>query len=351
MDGFAQSALATADDVAKAAGVSQATVSRAFTPGSSINEATRGKVFQAAERLGYRPNLIARSLTSGRSHLVGIGIENLQNPFFSETLEALSVQLAQAGLRSMLFTTGPDDGEDARVQEVLRYGLDALVLVSATFSSTFASQCRAARVPVVLYNRTNDDRGIPSVTGDNIGGARSLAAFLIAGNHRRFAFMAGVEDTSTSRDREGGFTAYLLERGLGPPLREQGHFTYAGAAAATRRLLTAGERPDALFCANDHMAMAAIDVAHFEFGLEVGREISIVGFDDIEAASRPNYSLTTFAQRSEQMVAATVDIVEGIRAGRPGPVHRVVEGELVIRTSARRPSRGAKDLNTDRTEA
>ena len=331
-----QIAVATANDVARAAGVSQATVSRAFTPGCSINEVTRGKVFRAAERLGYQPNQIARSLTSGRSNLVGIGIENLRNPFFSETLEAMSLELAKAGLRLMLFTTSPH-GADASVQEVLRYKLDALVLVSATFSSTFASQCQAARVPVILYNRTNGDSSISSVTGDNVFGARALAAFLIAGEHQRFAFIAGLENSSTSRARESGFTSYLSEQGFAMPLHERGNFTYSGAAAATRRLLMSGERPDAIFCANDHMATAAIDVAQFEFGLDIGRELSVVGFDDIKTASQPSYSLTTFAQRPDLMVQATIDIIQGFRAGDIVPVHRIVAGELVVRTSARRP--------------
>ena len=227
------------------------------------------------------------------------------------------------------------------MQEVLRYRLDALVLVSATFSSAFASHCQAAKVPVILYNRTNGDRSISSVVGDNVFGARAIAAFLIAGEHRRFAFIAGIEDSSTSRARESGFTSYLSEQGFAPPMLERGEFSYVGAAAATRRLLTSRERPDAIFCANDHMATAAIDVAQFEFGLEVGRELSIVGFDDIQPASRPCYSLTTFAQRPDLMVKATVDIIEGLRAGDAAPVHRTVQGELVVRTSARRPRRPA----------
>ncbi|KQS05192.1 hypothetical protein ASG11_05535 [Sphingomonas sp. Leaf357] len=341
-------ALATAVDVAHAAGVSQATVSRAFTPGSSISEATRDRIFRIAEQLGYQPNLIARSLTSGRSNLVGIGIENLRNPFFSETLEAMSLELAKAGLRSMLFTTRDDETADTPVQDVLRYRLDALVLVSATFSSGFASQCQAARVPVILYNRTNGDERISSVTGDNVFGARALAAFLIAGGHRRFAFIAGLEDSSTSRARESGFNAYLSEHGFAAPLRATGDFTYEGAAAATRRLLLSPDRPDAIFCANDHMATAAIDIAQFEFGLEVGRELSIVGFDDIQAASRPCYSLTTFAQRADLMVRATIDIIRGLRANDApaAPVHRIINGELVIRTSARRPTRSAITAST-----
>ena len=271
--------------------------------------------------------------------MVGIGIENLRNPFFSETLETMSLLLARAGLRLMLFTTSPGDGTDASVQEVLRYRLDALVLVSATFSSAFASQCHAARVPVILYNRTNDDDSISSVTGDNEVGSRALAAFLVAGAHQRFAFIAGLEDSSTSTARERGFRQYLFEQGFPLISRECGHFSYAGAAAATRRLLSSAERPDAIFCANDHMATAAIDVAQFEFGVEVGRELSIVGFDDIHLASRPCYSLTTYAQRPDLMVQATIDVIQGFREKTAVPVHKIIEGELVVRTSARRPRR------------
>lgn len=333
----AWAALATAHDVARAAGVSQATVSRAFTPGSRIADSTRSRIFAVAAQLGYRPNQIARSLTSGQSNLVGIGIENLHNPFFSETVEAMSLELAKAGLRLMLFTIGTGDDDDTPVQDALRYRLDALVLVSTTLSSALASQCRAARVPVILYNRTNRDGGLSSVTGDNDVGARTLAAFLLAGGHRRFAFMAGVEDSSTSLAREYGFTDYLVEQGMAAPIRDSGGFTYAGAAAATRRLLAARDRPDAIFCANDHMATAAIDVAQHEFGIDVGRELSIVGFDDILAARRPAYALTTFSQPSELMVRATVDIISRLRAGESDPIHRVVEGELIVRTSARRP--------------
>lgn len=342
-----EAAIATAHDVARAAGVSQATVSRAFTPGSSITDVTRHRIFDVAARLGYQPNAIARSLTSGKSNLVGIGIENLHNPFFSETLEVLSLELAKAGLRLMLFTLNAEDDAGSSVQEVLRYRLDAMVLVSATFSSGFASQCQAARVPVILYNRTNGDGSISSVTGDNAFGARALAAFLIAGEHRRFAFIAGLEDSSTSRARENGFTAYLSEQGLAPPMRACGDFTYAGAAAATRRLLAARHRPDAIFCANDHMATAAIDVAQYEFGIDVGRELSIVGFDDIQVASRPCYALTTFAQRPDLMVQATIDIIQGFRAGETEPVHRIVEGEMVVRSSARRPRRSAANAMLD----
>ncbi len=331
--------VATAHDVARRAGVSQSAVSRAFTPGASIAPTTRHKILIAAQEIGYQPNLIARSLTSGRSNIVGVGIGNLENPFFAHSLEKLSIEFAAAGLRLLLFSTSAEAEVEAPIQEVLQYRLDALVLLSTSLSSTLAEQCRNARIPVVMYNRTaaESDR-VSTVTGNNVGGSRAIAAYLLAGGHERFCFMSGFGGASTSRQREEGYCGYLRENGIDTVLRECGEFTHHGAAAATRRLLTRPDRPDAIFCANDHMAIAAIDVAQAEFGLSVGRDISIVGFDDVPMAGWPSFSLTTFSQPTDEMVRETVDIIRSLGLGPIDPVHKVVEGRLIIRNSARRPS-------------
>lgn len=328
----------TAQDVARLAGTSQSAVSRAFTPGASVSAALRRKILTAAEQLGYQPNQIARSLTSGRSNIVGVGISSLDNPFFTATLQTMSAKLAAAGLRLLLFTAVGDTAGETPIQEVLQYRLDALVLLSTSLSSRLAEQCQRANVPVVLYNRTSaDSDSVCSVTGNNFGGAQSIAAFLLAGGHQHLAFIAGTPESSTSRDREAGFVNYLAEHGATAITRDCGHFTRDGAAAAARRLLSAKRRPDAIFCANDEMAIAAIEVAQCEFGLAVGREVSIVGFDDIPMAAWPTFSLTTFAQSFDQMVERTVEIIQDIRTGRSEAVHCVVDGSLVLRGSARRP--------------
>lgn len=326
--------VATAHDVARLVGTSKSAVSRAFTPGASVSEALRRKIIAAAEQIGYQPNQIARSLTSGRSNIVGVGISNLNNPFFAYTLQNLSVKLTAAGLRLLLFTTD----RETPIHEVLHYRLDALVLLSTSLTSKLAEQCQRANVPVVLYNRTipNSD-SVSSVTGNNNGGGMAIAAFLLAGGHQRLAFIAGAQESSTSRDREAGFCAYLANRGAAPAIRDCGHFTRQGAAAATRRLLSAKEPPDAIFCANDEMAIAAIEVARHEFGIVVGRELSIVGFDDIPMAAWPSFSLTTFAQPFDQMVDSTIEIIQGIREGQTEAAHYVIDGSLILRSSARRP--------------
>lgn len=331
--------LLTAHDVARAAGVSQSAVSRAFTPGASIAPGTRRKILAAAKKLGYQPNLIARSLISGRSNLVGLGVGNLRNPFSAEALERFSIALEKVGLRLLLFPTVGTPTLGTEMHEVLHYRLDALILLSATLTSTLAAQCRQAQVPVVQFNRMASDPDVSSVTGNNEIGARTIAAFLHAGGHRHPAIITGIK-SPTSEQRERGFRSYLAERGLPPPLSECGYFQHDGAMAAMRLLLSRPDRPDAVFCANDCMAIAALNVARFEFGLEPGRDISIVGYDDAPQAAWPAFSLTTFAQPLDKMVTRTIEIIEQLRQNPQETTQAVVDGQLVVRSSARLPKFG-----------
>ncbi|TCS36306.1 LacI family transcriptional regulator [Paucimonas lemoignei] len=331
----------TAHEVARLAGVSQSAVSRTFTEGASVSPDTREKVMQAARQLGYRPNLVARSLITGRSHIIGVTIPSLSNPFYSELLEALAASFAEIGYRVMLFTTDPDRNSDPVLEEVLRYRVDALVLVASNLSSRFADECRQIGLPVVLLNRKTTSRTASSVTGENQSGAAQIAAFLAAGGHQRFAYIAGLESSSTNHDREKAFTDYLKEHDYAAPLRAVGNYTVEGAMAATRELLNQKNRPDAIFCANDLMALAAVNVARTEFNLEVGRQISIVGFDDSALAAWPIFGLTTYAQPVRQMVGRVVEIVkEAVTEKDMTPVHEVVEGSLIVRESARIPEQG-----------
>lgn len=335
---------ATASDVARLAGVSQSAVSRTFTEGASVSDRTRDKVLEAAGELGYRPNLIARSLITRRSNIVGVVVGTLENQFYPQMLQALSVQLQAAGLRILLFTSDPSRDADPILEEVLNYRVDALILASTSLSSRLAEECRSVGVPVVLVNRTTLAPSVASVTGDNEGGARAIAAFLLAGGHRRFAYVAGLENSSTSREREGAFTAALAESGLPAPVRARGGYTSAKAADAARTLLSAREPPDAIFCANDHMAFAVMDVAREEFGLEIGRSLSVVGFDDIAAASWPSFKLTSFAQPIPAMVREVVSFVRQlVQLPDEAPRRVVVPGALIVRASARLPSYGLRD--------
>ena len=328
----------TAHDVARLAGLSQSAVSRAFTPGASISDVARLKVQQAAQTLGYRPNLIARSLITERSGTIGIAIGYMENQFYPAILDALAEAFGRAGYRLLLFTQGPRDDTDPMLEEVLRYRVDAVLVASIRLTSRFAEECAKSNVPVVLINRRTDTEVASSITGDNWAGGRRVAAFLTAGRHERFAFMAGLEDSSTSREREDGFRLGLQQGGRPAPARAIGHYDAEAARAAASVLLSARNPPDAIFCANDHMAFATIETARSQFGLEVGRDVSVVGFDDVPLAAWPSFLLTTYAQPIEPMVRRVVEItLRHLEPGGTEPIRETVPGELVIRRSARLP--------------
>lgn len=298
----------------------------------------RRKVVEAAHELGYRPNLVARSLITRRSNIVGIAMGHLQNQFYPAVLEALSAAFEAVGYGVLLFIARPGDRSNPIFEEVLRYRVDALVLASINLSSHFDEICCRAGVPIVTLNRRTESATVSSVTADNYDGAQTIATFLMAGRHQRYAFMAGLEDTSTSRDREAGFTSALVAQGFGPPQRVVGHYSFEAASAAARTLFASPTPPDAIFCANDHMALATLNVARVEFGLDVGRAVSIVGFDDAGPTAWPLIDLTTYVQPIEPMVNRVVTIICDQLANFPGEIVRaVVRGELVVRRSARLP--------------
>ena len=335
----------TATDVARLAGVSQSAVSRAFTPGASIADSTRSRVENAARSLGYRPNAIARSLTTRRSRIIGVAAAYLQNHFYPDVIEALSRALQARGYHILLFTAQADRHADPVLEEVLAYRVDGLILASTTLSSALAEGCRAAGVPVLLFNRTSRAAGVSSVTGENARGGRLIAEFLHRAGHRRLAFLAGIENSSTSRDRERGFRAWLAEQGLPEPVREVGLYRFDAAAAAARRLLSRADRPDAIFCANDHMATAVAEVARHEFALRIPRDLSLVGFDDTGPARWPSFSLTSFSQPVAPMVEAAVSAITELAEQPNTPVRQtVIPGELVVRGSARVPPEGCVSL-------
>jgi DNA-binding LacI/PurR family transcriptional regulator len=328
----------TSGDVALLAQVSQSAVSRTFSPGASVSAETRQRVLDAAKQLGYRPNAIARAMISGRSRLIAILVAYLDNQFYPLVLEQMARALQERGYQILLFMTEPGD-QDTVVQRILQYQVDGIVMASATLSSKLAYECINTGTPVVLFNRYVPSSPTSSVTSDNLEGGRLLAHFLADSGHARIAFIAGNEDSSTSRDREAGFYKGLGERGLTVFSRVIGGYSFEGAKKATRALLSQKTRPDAIFVANDHMAFAAMDVARGEYRLRIPEDISIVGYDDVPEAGWGGYQLTTVAQPSQAMVDATVSIlleqIEEVTVTRRAAV---LPARLMVRASARLPS-------------
>ena len=329
----------TSQDVARRAGVSQSAVSRVFTPGASFSEKTAAKVRKAAGELGYRPNVLARSLITGRSRIIGLVVAYLENYFYPEALEKLSNALQAEGYHLLVFLVPRTAGgiEDT-LQEIVDYQVDGIVLASVALSSKLATRCRAAGIPVVLFNRSQDGPPLPTVTSDNFSGGRDIARFLVAGGHRRIGYIAGWEGASTQRDREAGFRCALHEAGIEPCAREVGDYQFARAQEAARRMFAGADRPEAVFVANDHMAFAAMDVLRFELGLRIPGDVSVVGFDDVPPAAWGAYDLTTVRQDASAMVAETVRMLRANIEDPDTPPRGVcLPATLIPRASARIP--------------
>lgn len=327
----------TSADVALRARVSQSAVSRTFTPGGSVSAETRARVLKAASELGYRPNALARAMISGRSRLIALLVAYLDNQFYPVVLERLSRSLQARGYHVLLFMTGPGK-QDQVVQQMLQYQVDGIVMASATLSSRLARECAMTGIPVVLFNRYVASSPASSVTSDNIEGGRLAAKFLAEAGHERIAYIAGLEDSSTNRDREAGFYKGLAEHGMAVFSRGVGDYRFEGAANAARTLFGKPERPDAVFVANDHMAFSVMDVLRDELKLLIPEDVSVIGYDDVPEAAWGAYRLTTIAQPTDPMIEATISILlEQIEKQEVKRRAAVLPANLVVRGSARIP--------------
>ena len=331
----------TSLQVAARAGVSQSAVSRVFTPGASVSAKTAEKVRAAARELGYRPNVLARSLITGKSRIIGLVVAYLENYFYPEALEKLSNALQERGYHVLIFMASQTAGNiDDVMEEILDYQVDAIVMASVALSSDVAQRCQAVGVPVVLFNRSQDDEAVTSVTSDNHAGGLKIAKFIADAGHRRPAYIAGWEGASTQRDREAGFRAGLQQAGLDLFLRAVGNFQAEDAKSAARDLFSqSGLEPDAVFVANDHMALAVMDVLRFELGMRIPEDVSVIGYDDVPPAAWRAYDLTTVRQRANLMVEETVGalIAHIENPGRTAARRVRIDGPLIVRGSARVP--------------
>lgn len=325
----------TSIDVAKYAGVSQSAVSRAFTPGAAVSDKTRAKVMEAAKALKYRPNAIARTLSTNRSHIIGMVLSQLDNLFYPTVVDTLSRALQQHGFHLMLFFAEGRDVDKALTQ-LLAYQLDGVVLASTTLSSRLAKECVNANIPVVMFNRSADGAQASSVTSNNREGGRIVAEFLLKNGHSRIAYIAGREDSSTNRDREAGLTATLAAANLSIYRRAVGNYEREHAAGAARTIFAGKSPPDAVVVASDHMAFAVIDTLRFELGKSIPADVSVVSFDNVPQAAWLAYQLTTIEQSVDTMVNATTSLLlDQINASEIVSSDVVVGCKLIVRKSAR----------------
>ncbi len=329
----------TSAQVATLAGVSQSAVSRVFTNGASASEKTSKKVREAALKLGYRPNNIARAMVSGKSRMIGLVVAYLENQFYPQAVEKLSAALQDQGYHILIFMANTATGKiDDVLDEILDYQVDGIIAASVALSSHLLDRCQSAGVPVVLFNRSQDKRTLSSVTSDNVRGGHKVAEFIAASQPAQIGYIAGWEGASTQRDREQGFVQGLANAGRQIDVREVGNFHKDSTRAATLAMFDRATPPDAVFAANDHMAFVVMDTLRFELGLSVPNDVSVVGYDDVPTAAWLSYDLTTVRQPANQMVAQTVQtLLAQINDANASPRQIAIDGPLIVRGSARRP--------------
>lgn len=334
----------TSYDVAKAAGVSQSAVSRAFSPTASISDKKRKHILSVAREMGYQPNAIARSMSSARSDtrqksgIVGVIVTRIQDPFFANTIAYFSSLLQAKGWHMLLFTVdGPNDADDA-LNSLLQFKIDGVIILSAILSDHMANICEASGTPVMLYNRTSSSSGISSVQIDNHAGGQTAAEVLLEAGHNKIAFVGGFESDETTGERERGFTDHLSNAGLSLFLREYGDYTFISGLEVARRIFSKREHPDAIFCASDVMALGVLHAARFEFGLDIPNDISLIGFDDIPSAAWPGHQLTSIRQPIRRMIREAVDqLIARMEDPKLDPKLVTFPGELIMRTTVRSP--------------
>lgn len=267
---------------------------------------------KAAGELGYRPNAIARSLITRRSNIIALLFSYLDNQFYALALEKLCIELQRRGLHALVFMM-PDTNEGAEqtVSELLEYQVDGIITASVELSSSLCEFCSAHKIPVVMFNRVQDDDRLTSVTTDNVTGGRMAARHLLETGRQRISLISGWQGASTSRDREFGFRAELQAQGVELVAEQVGHFDLERTRVATQKLMQPSKdtRPDAIFAVNDYMAIEAMSLIRHQLHLCIPQDVSVIGFDDIPLAAMPEFSLTTLRQPINQMVSNAVRLI------------------------------------------
>lgn len=328
----------TIKDVAKAAKVSIATVSRALNGFENVTEETRRHVCAVALHLGYIPHEGARSLSSRRTRCVGAVLPDLYGEFFSELIRGIDRVARAHGLHLLLSCSHGDVAEVTAALRAMRGRVDGLLVMSPHVDSELLGKNLHPTMPTVLMNTRDGADRYSSLVVDNYGGACAMVRHLVGRGHRRIAMIAGPEANFDARERLAGYTDTLAE--LLPKARAQvlrGDFTEESGYRAGRQLVSMSERPDAIFAANDMMAIGCLFALN-EGRLAVPGDIALAGFDDIPIARYVSPPLTTVRVRIAELGELALErLVLAIdEAGHDKHSIQRLRTELVVRSSCAR---------------
>ena len=329
----------TLRDVAREAGVSASAVSRAFTIGAPVAPATRDRVLKVAARMGYRPNRLAASLTTGRTRLIGLVADDFCNPFMVRVIDLFTRGLQARGLRPLLINLDPATSAAEALRMLNEYAVDAAILMSGTLPMNLTRIFRQSGLPVVQafarVSATPD--GAQAGINDSLIG-RAAAHALLDHGYRNLAFIGGPDKSLPSRSRFIGFNHIAVKQGATVSTSNAAEFTHAAGRAAMQARLAEGPL-DGCFCADDMLALGAISALR-DAGLRVPQDVGVIGVNDIEIAGWEEVNLTTIALPVVDIVTACIAQTEGLIANPATPPEaQVFQAELILRgTLQNRPA-------------
>ncbi|OLO09335.1 sugar-binding protein [Salinicola sp. MH3R3-1] len=326
---------ATIVTLSQMAGVAPSTVTRALRGDTRISTKTRKRILALAQEQGYTPNVLARTLSSGKSGLYGLVLGPSTNPFYTELMHEATRQAEALGYRFLIIHAGSGPVELRTTEALLHYQVDGCLVSSATQSSRVAEVCEKNAVPLVMVNRVALQHGC-AVTCDNASGGRDLARLLIGKGRKKFAIVTTSSYSSTAQERESAFTDELARSELKLKHRYDGKSHYEGGYEAGVELakLTSSRRPDAVFALSDVMAMGLLDALRLK-GVLVPDDMAVVGFDGLSTSARPIYDLTTIEQPLPMMIERAFAMLASRFQNPRLPDETVsLKGELIIRGSS-----------------
>ncbi|WP_326523230.1 LacI family DNA-binding transcriptional regulator [Sphingomonas sp.] len=331
-------ATATIRDVAREAGVSVASASRALNGHANVTPATRDRVIAAADKLSYVPHLGARSLTMARTNTIGVVLPDLFGEFFSEIIRGIDRAAHARGLQLLLANMHGDASETVQAIRAMRGRVDGLLVMSPTVDAAFLDRHLPGGLPTVVLNGHISGVGHASLSIDNEGGARAMVAHLAGTGRRRIAMITGPEGNSDADERLAGFRAAVADLlGDAAPPVFAGDFSEAAGETAATAILAADPLIDAVFAANDVMAIGCLR-ALADAGIDVPGRIAVAGFDDVPVSRFVRPTLTTMRVHIADLGTRAFDTLAGLIAAPDGdpPAEVTLTPELVVRQSTTR---------------
>jgi LacI family transcriptional regulator, galactose operon repressor len=327
-------------DVARLAGVSTATVSRALNGTGQIAPPTRAAIEAAVAQLGYHPNTVARSLVTRSTQTIALLLPDISNPFYAALVSGIQRRALETGHTMLLCTTESDPEREEQYLNLLRAKqVDGVLVDGLVLPPDRIARFVRNGLPIVCLDRDVDSTSVPLVQVDNRLGARLATEHLIALGHRRIGHVAGAPELRISDERVGGYRDALAAAGLeeDPGLVAVGSFTEEGGYEATRQLLDHAE-PTAVFAANDLSAIGALN-ALVGSGRRVPEDVSVVGFDDLRLSRFTTPPLTTIHQPAAEIAERATQLLLDLAAGREvRQLRHLLDPELVVRASTAAPT-------------